>query len=135
MRRLRRPSPLTTALAVDALFEFVVGAALLAWHTNFGGWWEISSAAVITIGIVFIVAGAALVAMIATRVPAQQVRSLAIANIAGGAVGWLLFAVAYGGLAPEGRWLLAAISDCFIVIGLAELLIVQRASVATGSPR
>ena len=124
---------MTAALTLDALFELAAGAALLAWSGAFSDWWGLSTAAVIAIGVIFVLAGLALLAMIATRVPAQQVRALAIANVAGGAVGWALFAFAYSGMATEGRWILAAISDCFVAIGLAELLIVQRTSVASGA--
>lgn len=125
-RTIGRTSALTAALLVDAAFEFAVGGALLAWSGNFAEWWAIGETGVIVLGALFVLTGAALVAMTVARLPADQVRGLALANVAGGALGWALLLAAYGRMEPEGRWLLAAFADCFIAIGAAEWLIAKR---------
>jgi hypothetical protein len=116
---------LRAALLVDAVFEFAVGTALVLARGEFARWWGIPEAVAVALGVVFLIAGAA-IAAIGLRSRPAAVAVLAIANIIGAVAGWLLFIGAYPHLSPEGRWLIAAIADTALALGVVEWLLLSR---------
>jgi hypothetical protein len=54
------------------------------------------------------------------------VRYLAFANIAGGAALWLGAMLNWDRFESEGAWLIAAIADAFVVVGLLELFALRQ---------
>ena len=119
---------LKTTLALDAAFEFAVAALLLLFREPFGDWLSIGSMACVVIGVVFAIAGVALVALYRQPHPDRDViRTLAFANIAGGLAGWALVLAMWPHIDVWGRTSLGAASDIVILIGIFELLALRRA--------
>lgn len=121
----RLPS-LRALLVADALFELVVGAALLAPGSPAGRWLG-SSGLATGLGAVF-VAAAAGIALLARppRPNAGAVRALAVANVAGGALLWALVILAWTHLPPLARAASGAVADGCLVLGILELLALRR---------
>jgi hypothetical protein len=124
--RVRAPS-VRTALVIDAAFEFAVGAALVMLAPTLGDWFAFGEQVSIAIGGVFMLAGVAIL-MLVRKHPVDEptVRALALANITGGAIGWVAVIAAWSLLEPGGRWLLAMGSDVAIIVGLLELAALRR---------
>jgi len=118
-------TPLRVILAADALFEFAVAAALFAAGGTIAGWLTISDGAALVLGAVFAAAGLA-VAVVVVLPYAVFVRVLGLANVAGGSVCWILAAASWDNLAPEGRWIVIAVADMALALGIAQLLVLAR---------
>ncbi len=117
--RLSLPS-LRLVLLLDAIFEFVAGAALIVFAGTLGDWLGIAPPIVIALGVVFIAAGAAIQVLRATSADDSLFRGLALANVIGGAAGWVVLFVFWRQLEPGGRAVLGSASDLVIIIGLLE---------------
>jgi hypothetical protein len=118
---------LRTALYVDAGFEFVAGAALIAFASTLGGWFGIPALVCVALGIVFLFAGVVIVLIArAETVDHATVRALAFANVLGGSVGWIVLVAAWPALEPGGRAVLGVAADVFIGIGAWELIELRR---------
>lgn len=110
-------------LFLDAIFEAVVGLALLGLVGSPHEWLDVSRAVALVASAVFFLAFAALVvAAIWTRTNGSFVRLLAFGNVAGGAVLWVFALASWESFQPEGRWLISATADMFILIGILEFI-------------
>jgi len=125
LNSLRSRSPLSTVLWVDVTLELVVAALCFALAPTAADWFGLETGTLYVAGVVFLVAGIALIPL--ARKPAPStVAPLAWANIIGGAVAWLVLMLAWSSFEPEGRWVLAAIADSFIAIGALEHFALRR---------
>ncbi len=114
-------------LAADALVEFLVALGLCGLAGRSHEWFGVDRAVTLVASGVFLVAGFAIgfLAWFSRTRPAM-VRQLAVANIAGGVVGWAALVLMWGRFEPEGRWLLSAGADAFILLGVLELFALRR---------
>jgi hypothetical protein len=124
-RALRNREPLTTILWADAGLEFLVALVCFALAGPASNWLGIPEAALYVAGVVFVVAGIAIIPL-ARKPSVVGVTALGWANIIGGAALWVVLALAWGSVAAEGRWVLAAVADSFIVVGVAELFALRK---------
>lgn len=123
---LRSPL-LNRVLWADVAFQAVVGAVLLATATFADRWFDLSTATIYLLAAVFFIAAVAIVPLARAEQPsARAVTSLAWANIAGGAAGWLVLLLRWDHFEAEGRWLLMFAADAFLVLGVAELIALRR---------
>jgi hypothetical protein len=116
-----------TAHWLDAALELVIAAALLAAFSPIAGWFDIAAGWVMGIGLVF--AAAALAIGLLARSPNTSdstVRALIMGNVAGGTAGWAILLFAWTSIDIEGRWLLGAASDSFILIAVLEMVALRR---------
>ncbi len=129
-----RARPLRAALATDAIFEFVCAALLIGAAGKLGDWLAIGTTATTVLGLVFAAAGLAICALL--RVDhGQLVRGLALANIIGGCIGWVVLLAAWSLFEPAGRAVLGSASDGFILVGALELLALRRGGGRLGQAR
>jgi hypothetical protein len=112
-------------LWADVVLEVVVAVAAFALAHIADRWLAIDSFWLHVAGAAFLAAAAAIVPI--ARTPRSNVvQIVAAANVLGGLLGWLLLAVVWSRFEPEGRWVMAAVFDAFILIGIAEWLAVRR---------
>ncbi len=123
---LTAPRMLRTVLAADTTLELAIGVALLMWRAEMATWLSVSEGIVLGAAVVFIAAAIVPAVLAATRAGDEPVRTLAWANIAGGAAGWVLYPFTWDSIEPEGRWLMAATFDAFIALGAAQLVTLGR---------
>jgi hypothetical protein len=109
-------------LLADAIFEFAAGAMLIALAPTMGGWLSIDAWVCVALGVAFLVAGAGILALRRRPVDAAAVRALALANLAGGALGWLALVVFWSTFEPGGRAALGVASDVFLALGALEVV-------------
>lgn len=122
---LRPKSTLGTVLWADVALELAVAGLCFALAGSAAAWFGVESMVFYVVGVVFAAAAVAIVPL--ARKPSTDLAvPLAWANIAGGCAAWLLLALAWGTFAAEGRWILAAVADSFIAIGVLELVAVRR---------
>jgi hypothetical protein len=124
---LRTDRGVRLALWVDAGLELVIAVGLVVAAGPIAGWFGVATWWAVAVGIVFAVAAMAIGLL--ARAPGTQastVRTLALANVAGGMVGWAALVIAWPNIEVEGRWLLGAASDSFILIALLELVALRR---------
>ncbi len=132
MNAVARPFPprlpsLRTLLVTDALFELVVGAALLAPGSPAGRWIGSPGLAAV-LGAIFLAAAAGIALLARRPLPnPAAVRALAVANVAGGVVLWALLVVAWASLPPVARAASGAVADGCLLLGVLELLSLRRA--------
>lgn len=81
-------------------------------------------AAIVASGV--FLAAAIVVGVMAAGGRRSSARLLAGANIAGGALLWAVLAARWGEWDAGARWLLAAMSDSFLLIGALELVALRR---------
>jgi hypothetical protein len=128
IHRSRRLS-LRAVLAADAAIEFVVAAALLAPGSPVGGWLKLDAIASIVVGVVFLVAGAAIALFSRDEHPnVRMVRGLAAANAAGGLLGWVVLIAAWSHFEPQGRAVLGVASDLVLALAAFEWLRIRAHS-------
>lgn len=122
LRRANLTPLLRKVLWADAAVELVV-AILLTGVAGRVHWWLNVERPVTLIAAAIFAAAAAAVAWLAwsPKTPSAWVRYLAFANIAGGAALWLGAMLNWDRFESEGAWLIAAVADAFIVLGLLEL--------------
>lgn len=114
-------------LWADAGLELLVAAVLIGFPGPAEDWLHLHPAVSLSLAGIFLAAGIALAAAAQSRrTIGAFVRFLAWANIAGGTAVWLLLLDAWGYFPAEGRWMLAAAGDSFIVIGILELIALRR---------
>lgn len=120
---------LRVVLTADALVELLLAALLMAIPSTVGRWFAIAPALSVGAGIVFVIAAAA-VGAIAYRSTGRRevVRMLALGNVAGGVIGWIILLLAWGALAAPGRALLGTASDVFITLGALELIYLRKSA-------
>jgi len=58
--------------------------------------------------------------------PQSVLRPLAFGNLAAGAAIWVGAVITWSRFEPEGRWLIGAIADGFLALGLLEYLAIRR---------
>lgn len=125
LKSLRSRSPLSTVVWADVTLELVVAALCFALARPAAGWFGLERGTLYVVGVVFLVAGIALIPLARKPTPGTVV-PLAWTNIIGGAAAWLVLVLAWSSFEPEGRWVLAAIADSFIAIGALEHLALRR---------
>jgi hypothetical protein len=114
-------------LWADVVFEALAGGLLLATATLADRWFDLPATTIYVLAAVFFVAAVAIVPLARADAPSRQaVTGLALANIAGGVLGWLALSLWWDRFESEGRWLLAFAADAFIVLGAAELIALRR---------
>lgn len=118
---------LNRVLWADVSVEAAIGAVLLATATFADRWFDLASATIYVLAAVFFMAAVTIVPLARAEQPsARAVTSLAWANIAGGAAGWLVLLLRWDHFEAEGRWLLMFAADAFLVLGVAELIALRR---------
>lgn len=128
-RTQSRLGPVHLALLVDAAFELGVALALVFAGKRLADLLNLDSGWVWLFAAVFALAAATIAVIVVTGYSRELVWSLAAANIAGGLVLWLMFLFVRGQLDPGGRWMLAAVADSFLLVGLLEVLALWRTPV------
>lgn len=123
----RRYIPIRPLLIADAAFELVCAIVLALAAERVAGWLDVAPAVTYVAAAVFAVAtlGVGFIAR-ARRPEPRLTRGLAIANVAGGLLGWALMTVFWGSFEPAGRALLGSASDVFLALGVLELLALRR---------
>ncbi len=122
LHRSRRLS-LRALLAADAALEFLVAAALLVPGSPVGGWLMLNTTASVGVGVVFLVAGAAIAFFSRDERPnVQIVRGLAVGNAVGGLLGWVVLIAAWSHVEPQGRAVLGIASDLVLALAAFEWL-------------
>lgn len=114
-------------LWADAAVELIVAIVLTGAVGRVHWWLNVERPVTLTAAAVFLAAGVAVgwLAWSASTSPAL-VRYLAFANIAGGAALWLGAMLNWDRFESEGAWLIAAVADAFVVIGLLELFALRQ---------
>lgn len=114
-------------LWADVAFEFIVCLIALALAMLNAGWLGISNNWLYGIAAAFGVASVAIVPM-ARQPHVPVVTLLGWANLLGGIAGWVALTLYWAHLTTPARWMLAAVMDGFVVLGLLELVAVHRDS-------
>ena len=125
LRGLSRARILRAVLFADAAFEFAVAVLLFAATSRVASWLDVERPVVLTVAVVFLVAGFGLLAL-AWRPERQHVWSLAVVNVAFGLAGWLWLAFEWERFATDGRYVLGAVCDAAILVGIAEWFAVRQ---------
>ncbi len=125
LKLFRNRQPLSVILWADAGIEFLVAILCFALAGPASNWLGLEQGTLYVAGVVFVVAGIAIIPL-ARKPSPVAVTGLAWANIIGGGAAWVVLVLAWGTIAAEGRWVLAAVADSFIVLGIAELLALRR---------
>ena len=111
----------------DAALELVIAVVLtgVAWRVH--AWLDVGRPVALIAAVVFAIAAVA-VAWLAwsPKTKPELVRYPAFGNIAGGAAVWAVALSHWDSFQPEGRWLVSAAADAFILIGVLELLALWR---------
>jgi hypothetical protein len=122
IHRARRLS-LRAVLAADAALEFIVAAALLVPGSPVGRWLTLNTIGGVVVGVVFLVAGAAVAFFSRDERPnVQIVRGLAAGNAVGGLLGWAVLIAAWSRFEPQGRAVLGIASDLVLALAAFEWL-------------
>ena len=120
-------SPLHTALWVDAAFEVVAGALLLALRGPVADWLDAGQTMVGAAGLVFLAAGIAIGGIAVLAAPARSLVSiLAALNLIGGIGIWCVLPFSWSEITPEGRWMASAIADSLIAVAALEFFALRR---------
>jgi hypothetical protein len=118
---------LNRVLWADVAFEALAGAVLLATATFADRWFDLPTTTIYILAAAFFVAAVAIVPLARAEEPSRQaVAGLALANIAGGVLGWLALLLWWDRFESEGRWLLTFAADAFLVLGAAEFIALRR---------
>lgn len=125
LKSLRPKSALGTVLWADVALELIVAVLCLALAGSAAGWFAVDRVVFYVAGAVF-AAAALVIVPLALKPGANLAAPLGWANIAGGCAAWVVLALAWGTFAAEGRWVLAAVADSFIAVGVLELVAVRR---------
>ena len=135
MKRPRFPrSPVHTALWVDAVFELIAGATLLALRGSVADWLNVDHNLVVVAGAVFLAAAIAIAGIAFKAEPSRSVVStLAALNAVSGLAIWCVVALKWSEITPEGHWLVASAADSLIAVALLEFLALRRSAAATDS--
>jgi|GEM_PF-2524957 len=121
-------SPLTRKLLwADAAIEAVIAAVLLGVVGRPHWWLNVDRTVTLTGAAVFAVAAVAIgLAAWNRRTSAEFVQYLAFANIVGGLAVWAIAILRWDRFEDEGRSLVGAGADAFILIGIMELVALRR---------
>ncbi|HEX6030837.1 MAG TPA: hypothetical protein VFY90_05345 [Tepidiformaceae bacterium] len=123
-------SPVRSALLLDAAFELVGAAMMVVAGGTFADLLNVNRIVLWIAAGVFLAAGIGIAAAVNADFESRElVWSLAVANIAGGVVLWVLLGVAWGHFEAGGRWLLGAVADMFILVGVLEIVALRRTPV------
>jgi hypothetical protein len=126
IHRSRGPS-LRAVLAADAAIEFVIAAALLVPRSPVGRWLTLNTIASLVVGVVFLVAGAAIALFSCDEQPnLRMVRGLAAGNAVGGLLGWVVLIAAWSHVEPQGRAVLGITADLVLALAAFEWLRIPR---------
>lgn len=118
-------SPLRVILAADALFALAVAVALFAATETVANWLSTGQGVVTVLAVIFAVAAVAVGVLVVLPYDVF-VRALGLANVAGGSACWILAAAFWADLAVEGRWVVIAVADMALALGIAQLLVLAR---------
>ncbi len=122
-----RSVSLRAVLAADAALEFIVAAALLMPGSPVGRWLTLNAIASVVVGVVFLVAGAAIAVFSRDGHPSvRMVRGLAAGNAVGGLLGWAVLIAAWSHFEPQGRAVLGIASDLVLALAAFEWLRIPR---------
>ena len=114
-------------LWADAAVELVVALVLTGAVGRVHWWLNVERPVTLIAAVVFFAAAFAVAWMAWSQKTAPAlVRYLAFANIAGGAALWLGAMLNWDRFESEGAWLIAAIADAFVVVGLLELFALRQ---------
>jgi hypothetical protein len=114
-------------LFADAAFEGFVALALSGALGRAHWWLNVERPVTIIAACVFLAAAAILLGAGLSRATPQSVlRPLAFGNLAAGAAIWVGAVITWSRFEPEGRWLIGAIADGFLALGLLEYLAIRR---------
>jgi hypothetical protein len=126
---IHRPRGLSlrAVLAADAALEFLVAATLLVPGSPVGGWLTLNTMASVGVGVVFLVAGAAIALFSRDEQPnVHIVRGLAAGNAVGGLLGWVVLIAGWSHFEPQGRAVLGIASDLVLALAAFEWLRIPR---------
>jgi hypothetical protein len=112
-------------LLLDALFEFLVGAMLIVFRSDFADGFELASGSVLVAGVVFLAAGVLLLGVL-LRPSDEVVRMVAVLNLAAGLGLWLVLAARWGDFDAEVRWFTTAVANMFVALAALEWLGLRR---------
>ena len=123
-----RMTPLVRKLLwADAAVEAAIALVLLGIVGRPHWWLNVEREVTVLGAAVFAVAAIAIaVAAWHRRTSAQFVEYLAFANIAGGVAVWIAAIARWSDFEPEGRWLIAAGADAFLLLGVLELVALRK---------
>ena len=114
-------------LWADAAVELVVAFVLTGAVGRVHWWLNVERPVTFVAAAVFIAAAIAVGWMAwSEKTSPAAVRYLAFANIAGGAALWLGTILNWDRFESEGAWLIAAVADAFVVLGLLELFALRQ---------
>lgn len=123
-----RMTPLVRKLLwADAGVEAVVAFVLVGIVGRPHWWLNVEREVTLAGAVVFAVAAVAIaVAAWHRRTSAQFVEYVAFGNVVGGLAVWLGAILRWDQFEPEGRWLIAAAADAFLVLGALELVALRK---------
>lgn len=118
---------LRKVLWADAAVELGIALMLTGMLGRVHWWLNVDQPVTLIAAGVFAVAAVA-VAWMAwyPKTSPEWVRYVAFANIAGGAALWLGAMLNWDRFESEGAWLIAAVADAFVVLGLLELFALRQ---------
>lgn len=126
--RTRALSPVARRLLfADAAFEVFVALALSGALGRAHWWLNVERPVTMVAAFVFLAAALVLLGAGLNRATPQSVlRPLAFANLAAGAAIWVGAIITWSRFEPEGHWLVGAVADGFLALGLLEYLALRR---------
>jgi len=121
-------SPLLRRILVaDAAFEVVVALLLSGVVGSPAFWLNVTSGIIAVAAVVFAGVGVVLLgAAFYRRTTESFVRTLAFANVAGGAAIWLVAALRWSQFESEGHWVVAFIANGCLALGALEYLALRQ---------
>jgi hypothetical protein len=118
-------SPAVLILWADSLFEALLAAACFALGSRLAGWFDLPRELFWLLGGVFAAASVVL-GWLARERAIGWLPTAAVANVATGAALWVVAPFAWGSFSPEGRWLVSAVANACLLIGITQWLAWRR---------
>jgi hypothetical protein len=118
-------SPAVLILWADSLFEALLAAACFALGSRLAAWFDLPRELFWLLGGVFAAASVVL-GWLARERAIGWLPTAAVANVATGAALWVVAPFAWGSFSPEGRWLVSAVANACLLIGITQWLAWRR---------
>lgn len=118
-------SPAVLILWADSLFEGVLAAACFALGSRLATWFDLARELFWLLGGLLAAAAVGLAWLARERAIGWLPRA-ALANVATGVALWVIALVAWGGFSPEARWLISAVANASLLLGIAQWLAWRR---------
>jgi hypothetical protein len=118
-------SPAVLILWGNSLFWAVLAAACFALGSILADWFDLPRAVVWVLGGVLAVASVG-ISFLAARRATGSLPWLAIANVGTGALLWAVAPWMWGEFSTEGRWVVSAVANASLLIGLTQWLAWRR---------